>query len=229
MERKKYVIFTAAGSGTRMKSQEPKQFLLLKGRPVLMWSILDFVMACPEVNVVTVLPASHIGRWEELCVKHALDIPQKIVKGGITRFHSVRNALKVIPDGAIVAIHDGVRPLISQDLIRTMFGKMQACRALVPVLPVTDTLKSLTRDVSGNIIPTGEPDPDRSRVYGAQTPQMFLSEEIKAAYGLPFDTSYTDDASVAAKYGIPLSYIEGERNNIKLTTPEDLSLAEFLI
>ena len=229
MERKKYVIFTAAGSGTRMKSQEPKQFLLLKGRPVLMWSILDFVMACPEVNVVTVLPASHIGRWEELCVKHALDIPQKIVKGGITRFHSVRTARKVITDGAIVAIHDGVRPLISQDLIRTMFGKMQACRALVPVLPVTDTLKSLTRDASGNIIPTGEPDPDRSRVYGAQTPQMFLSEEIKAAYGLPFDTSYTDDASVAAKYGIPLSYIEGERNNIKLTTPEDLSLAEFLI
>jgi len=106
---------------------------------------------------------------------------------------------------------------------------MQGCRALVPVLPVTDTLKSLTRDASGNIIPTGEPDPDRSRVYGAQTPQMFLSEEIKAAYGLPFDTSYTDDASVAAKYGIPLSYIEGERNNIKLTTPEDLSLAEFLI
>ncbi|MBR4823065.1 MAG: 2-C-methyl-D-erythritol 4-phosphate cytidylyltransferase [Bacteroidales bacterium] len=229
MERKKYVIFTAAGSGTRMKSQEPKQFLLLKGRPVLMWSILDFVMACPDVNVVTVLPASHIGRWEELCIKHALDVPQKIVKGGITRFHSVRNALKVIPDGAIVAIHDGVRPLISQDLIRAMFDRMQSCRALVPVLPVTDTLKSLTRDASGNIIPTGEPDPDRSRVYGAQTPQMFLSEEIKAAYGLPFDTSYTDDASVAAKYGIPLSYIEGERNNIKLTTPEDLSLAEFLI
>ena len=229
MDRKKYVIFTAAGSGTRMKSQEPKQFLLLKGRPVLMWSILDFVMACPDVNVVTVLPASHIGRWEELCIKHALDVPQKIVKGGITRFHSVRNALKVIPDGAIVAIHDGVRPLISQDLIRAMFDRMQGCRALVPVLPVTDTLKSLTRDASGNIIPTGEPDPDRSRVYGAQTPQMFLSEEIKAAYGLPFDTSYTDDASVAAKYGIPLSYIEGERNNIKLTTPEDLSLAEFLI
>jgi len=229
MDRKKYVIFTAAGSGTRMKSQEPKQFLLLKGRPVLMWSILDFVMACPDVNVVTVLPASHIGRWEELCIKHALDVPQKIVKGGITRFHSVRNALKVIPDGAIVAIHDGVRPLISQDLIRAMFDRMQGCRALVPVLPVTDTLKSLTRDASGNIIPTGEPDPDRSRVYGAQTPQMFLSEEIKAAYGLPFDTTYTDDASVAAKYGIPLSYIEGERNNIKLTTPEDLSLAEFLI
>ena len=85
------------------------------------------------------------------------------------------------------------------------------------------------KDASGRIVPSGEPDPDRSRVYGAQTPQIFLSEEIKAAYGLPFDTSYTDDASVAAKYGIPLSYIEGERNNIKLTTPEDLSVAGFLI
>ena len=229
MGRKKYVIFTAAGSGTRMKAQEPKQFLLLKGRPVLMWSILAFVKACPDVNVVTVLPAAHMARWEELCIKHGLEIPQHIVKGGITRFHSVRNALKVIPDGAVVAIHDGVRPLISQELIRTMFERMESCRALIPVLPVTDTLKSLVKDASGSIVPTGEPDPDRSRVYGAQTPQIFLSEEIKAAYGLPFDTSYTDDASVAAKYGIPLSYIEGERNNIKLTTPEDLSVAGFLI
>ena len=229
MGRKKYVIFTAAGSGTRMKAQEPKQFLLLKGRPVLMWSILAFVKACPDVNVVTVLPAAHMARWEELCIKYSLEIPQRIVKGGITRFHSVRNALKVIPDGAVVAIHDGVRPLVSQGLIRTMFARMESCRALIPVLPVTDTLKSLVKDASGSIVPTGEPDPDRSRVYGAQTPQIFLSEEIKAAYGLPFDTSYTDDASVAAKYGIPLSYIEGERNNIKLTTPEDLSVAGFLI
>ena len=221
MGRKKYVIFTAAGSGTRMKAQEPKQFLLLKGRPVLMWSILAFVKACPDVNVVTVLPAAHMARWEELCIKYGLEIPQRIVKGGITRFHSVRNALKVI--------HDGVRPLISQELIRTMFERMESCRALIPVLPVTDTLKSLVKDASGRIVPSGEPDPDRSRVYGAQTPQIFLSEEIKAAYGLPFDTSYTDDASVAAKYGIPLSYIEGERNNIKLTTPEDLSVAGFLI
>ena len=229
MGRKKYVIFTAAGSGTRMKAQEPKQFLLLKGRPVLMWSILAFVKACPDVNVVTVLPAAHMARWEELCIKYGLEIPQRIVKGGITRFHSVRNALKVIPDGAVVAIHDGVRPLISQELIRTMFERMESCRALIPVLPVTDTLQSLVKEASGRIVPSGEPDPDRSRVYGAQTPQIFLSEEIKAAYGLPFDTSYTDDASVAAKYGIPLSYIEGERNNIKLTTPEDLSVAGFLI
>ena len=181
MERKKYVIFTAAGSGTRMKAAEPKQFLLLGGLPVL------------------------------------------------HRFHSVRNALSKVPDGSIVAVHDGVRPMVSGELIRTMFSKMKTCRGLVPVVPVTDTLKSLVRNESGEIVPTGDPDPDRSRVYGAQTPQMFLSEELKAAYGLPYDTSYTDDASVASRYGIPLSYIEGERNNIKLTTREDYLFLENLL
>lgn len=229
MERKKYVIFTAGGSGTRMKSLEPKQFLLLDGLPVLHRSILAFVESCPDVKVVTVLPKEHISLWEDLCIRYPLDIPQRIVAGGITRFHSVKNALEKVPDGVVVAVHDGVRPLVSGGLIKEMFSRMQNLRALIPVIPVTDTLKSLVRNAEGHIVPTGEADPDRSRVYGAQTPQMFLSEELRAAYELPYDTSYTDDASVAAKYGIPLSYIEGERNNIKLTTPEDLDLARFFI
>ncbi len=229
MERKKYVIFTAGGSGTRMKSLEPKQFMLLDGLPVLHRSILAFVESCPDVKVVTVLPKEHISLWEDLCIRYPLDIPQRIVAGGITRFHSVKNALEKVPDGVVVAVHDGVRPLVSGGLIKEMFSRMQNLRALIPVIPVTDTLKSLVRNAEGHIVPTGEADPDRSRVYGAQTPQMFLSEELRAAYELPYDTSYTDDASVAAKYGIPLSYIEGERNNIKLTTPEDLDLARFFI
>ncbi|MBR3562493.1 MAG: 2-C-methyl-D-erythritol 4-phosphate cytidylyltransferase [Bacteroidales bacterium] len=229
MERKKYVIFTAAGSGTRMKSSEPKQFLLLGGLPVLHRSIFAFVDACPDVKVITVLPKNQIERWKDLCIEYPLDVPQVIVEGGITRFHSVRNALAKVPDGAIVAVHDGVRPLVSKDLIRTMFGKMRECRALVPVVPVTDTLKSLERGKDGELVSTGNPDPDRSRVFGAQTPQMFLSEELRAAYSLPYDISYTDDASVAARYGIPLSWIEGERNNIKLTTPGDMALAELFI
>jgi 2-C-methyl-D-erythritol 4-phosphate cytidylyltransferase len=229
MDRKKYVIFTAAGSGTRMKASEPKQFLLLKGLPVLQRSIFAFVDACPDVKVVTVLPKNQVEHWKDLCIRYPLDVPQIIVEGGITRFHSVRNALARVPDGAIVAVHDGVRPKVSAELIRKMFDRMRSCRALVPVIPVTDTLKSLTRGKDGEIVPTGEPDPDRSRVYGAQTPQMFLSEELKAAYTLPFDTSYTDDASVAAKYGIPLSYIEGERNNIKITTQEDYFFLENLL
>lgn len=229
MERKKYVIFTAAGSGTRMKASEPKQFLLLGGLPVLHRSIFSFVDACPDVKVVTVLPKNQIEHWKDLCIKYPLDVPQIIVEGGITRFHSVRNALAKVPDGAIVAVHDGVRPLVSKELIRKMFDRMASCRGLVPVVPVTDTLKSLERNKNGELVSTGLPDPDRSRVFGAQTPQMFLSEELKAAYGLPYDTSYTDDASVATRYGIPLSWIEGERNNIKLTTPGDMVLAEMFI
>ena len=229
MERKKYVIFTAGGSGTRMKSAEPKQFLLLDGLPVLHRSILAFVDACPDVKVVTVLPREHISLWEDLCIKYPLDVPQRIVEGGITRFHSVKNALAKVPDGVVVAVHDGVRPLVSGALIKEMFSQMRSCRALIPVLPVTDTLKSLMRNSDGRIVATGDPDPDRSRVFGAQTPQMFLSEELRAAYELPYDLSYTDDASVAARYGIPLSYIDGERNNIKLTTPEDMELAAFFI
>ena len=229
MERKKYVIFTAGGSGTRMKSAEPKQFLLLDGLPVLHRSILAFVDACPDVKVVTVLPREHVSLWEDLCTKYPLDVPQRIVEGGITRFHSVKNALAKVPDGVVVAVHDGVRPLVSGALIKEMFSQMRSCRALIPVLPVTDTLKSLRRNSDGRIVATGDPDPDRSRVFGAQTPQMFLSEELRAAYELPYDMSYTDDASVAARYGIPLSYIDGERNNIKLTTPEDMELAAFFI
>ena len=229
MERKKYVIFTAGGSGTRMKSAEPKQFLLLDGLPVLHRSILAFVDACPDVKVVTVLPREHVSLWEDLCTKYPLDVPQRIVEGGITRFHSVKNALAKVPDGVVVAVHDGVRPLVSGALIKEMFSQMRSCRALIPVLPVTDTLKSLRRNPDGRIVATGDPDPDRSRVFGAQTPQMCLSEELRAAYELPYDLSYTDDASVAARYGIPLSYIDGERNNIKLTTPEDMELAAFFI
>lgn len=229
MERKKYVIFTAAGSGTRMKAAEPKQFLLLGGLPVLHRSIFAFVDACPDVKVVTVLPKNQIEHWKDLCIEYPLDVPQIIVEGGITRFHSVRNALAKVPDGAVVAVHDGVRPMVSKELIRKMFDRMRECRGLVPVVPVTDTLKSLERNKDGELVSTGDPDPDRSRVFGAQTPQMFLSEELKAAYALPYDTAYTDDASVAARYGIPLSWIEGERNNIKLTTPGDMVLAEMFI
>ena len=229
MERKKYVIFTAAGSGTRMKAAEPKQFLLLGGLPVLHRSIFAFVDACPDVKVVTVLPKNQIEHWKDLCIEYPLDVPQIIVEGGITRFHSVRNALAKVPDGAVVAVHDGVRPMVSKELIRKMFDRMRECRGLVPVVPVTDTLKSLERNKNGELVSTGLPDPDRSRVFGAQTPQMFLSEELKAAYGLPYDTAYTDDASVAARYGIPLSWIEGERNNVKITTREDYLFLENLL
>lgn len=230
MNRKRYLIVTAAGHGTRMGAAVPKQFLEFEGKPVLRRTIERFLSADPNIKIVTVLPSDYLEDWKHICLESNLVIPQNLVPGGITRFHSVKNALERIPDGAIVAIHDGVRPLVSEKLIQKMFNKMDSgVRALIPVIPMVDTLKAVRKvNVDGEEVLETIPDVqvDRSTVYGAQTPQMFYSEEIKAAYGQPYDTSFTDDASVAQKFGIPISYILGERTNIKLTTPEDLRLAE---
>ena len=229
MERKKYLVVTAGGSGLRMGSALPKQFLSLDGRAVLQRTIERFVEAYPDIQVITVLPEGHVAWWRRYCQEKGFNCPQRLVKGGITRFHSVRNALAHVPDGAVVAIHDGVRPLLSADLIRAMFAQMdQGVRALIPVVPMVDTLAVLDKVSDGSLKDSGEL-VDRSRVYGVQTPQVFRSKDLKAAYAQGYDTLFTDDASVARRYGIPLSYIAGERNNIKLTTQEDLLLAEAIL
>ena len=219
--RKIYGIFVAGGSGTRMGASIPKQFLELDGEPILQRTIRRFSDAVPGLGIITVLPAPFIGMWKEMCLVRGFDFPQTVVPGGITRFHSVRGALEKVPDGAIVMIQDGVRPLFSVDLVASMASRMQdGCRALAPVVPVVDTLK--WRDGS-------YPDPDRSAICAVQTPQCFFSEDIKAAYALPYDTRFTDDASVLRAYGKPLDFCEGERFNIKITTKEDLELAAWII
>ena len=220
MERKIYGIFVAGGSGTRMGSELPKQFLELGGKPVLQRTIERFIEAVPDINVVTVLPSRHFETWKRLCISGEFNCPQTLVAGGLSRFHSVQNALKKVPDGAIVAIHDGVRPFVSVSLLREMFTRMQECEALIPVLPVVDTLRSSE---------PGLPAPDRSRILAVQTPQMFRSELIKDAYTQAYDLSFTDDASVAERKKIPLSFISGERLNFKITTPEDLVLGEAVL
>ena len=221
MRRKIYGIFVAGGSGTRMGGDLPKQFLPLDGRPILQCTIERFLEAEPDLKVITVLPRTHFQTWKSLCTTHSFHCPQTLVAGGLTRFHSVQNALKKVPDGAIVAIHDGVRPLLSAELVRRMLDRMQdGCRALLPVVPVVDTLRSR--------IP-GLPDPNRTKVVAVQTPQIFRSEDIKAAYTQAYELSFTDDASVADRYGIPLAFEEGERFNLKITTPEDLVLAEAIL
>ena len=230
----KILIVMAAGSGSRMGSATPKQFLDLGGKPILRRTIESFISAEPDIRVITVLPKDHISFWKEYCLSADFNYPQLLVQGGFTRFHSVRNALERVPEGAVVAIHDGVRPLVSPGLIKEMFSLMSTrrCRALIPVLPSIDTLRILDRRVDDSGVETltaSEEDLDRSRVYRVQTPQMFVSEDIKAAYSQAFDTSFTDDASVASKKGIPLSFCEGERYNFKLTSPEDLEMARMII
>ena len=228
MERKKFLIVTAGGMGTRMGGSVPKQFIELEGKPILRLTIERFLQAEPDLQIITVLPEAHVATWRQYCIKADFTCPQRLVKGGFTRFHSVQNALAYVPDGALVAVHDGVRPLLSIDKIREMFAKAQSVPALIPVMPVTDTLKVLEKRADGTLSATGEPI-DRSRIFGAQTPQIFYSEALKEAYTQGFDTLFTDDASVAERYKIPLTFILGERYNLKITTPEDLVLAKAIL
>ena len=228
MERKKYVIIMAAGSGTRMGAGRPKQFLELEGKAILQKTIEVFLNACPGISVITVLPQDFIGYWREYCLENNFVCPQILVPGGITRFHSVRNALDRVPEGALVAVHDGVRPLLSEGLVRDMFEKAEEVPALIPVTPCVDTMKVL-ENKDGELVAVPGAKADRSVLYGAQTPQIFHSEILKEAYAMPYDTSFTDDASVVEKYGKSLSYVVGERLNIKITTQDDLLLARAIL
>lgn len=226
MAKQSYLVVTAGGMGTRMGADRPKQFLSLDGVPVLRLTIERFCQAVPDLHIVTVLPKDWLGWWRTYCLEKNFPQPQTLVAGGITRFHSVRNALARVPDGAIVAVHDGVRPFISVAKIREMFSLMEdGRRALIPVLPSTDTLRALSKGDDGLQVIEGKA-LDRSHVWRVQTPQLFLSEELKAAYRQAYDPAFTDDGSVAEAAGIPLTFCEGERFNLKLTTPEDLLFAQ---
>ncbi len=228
MGRKRYLIVTAGGTGTRMGGPVPKQFMELDGKPILRLTIERFLEACPDIQIITTLPEAHVVPWRQYCLEAGFRCRQRLVKGGFTRFHSVKNALEYVPDGALVAIHDGVRPLLSAALVRRLWEEAELVPALIPVTPSVETLKLLDRDASGRLVSSGER-LDRSRVFGAQTPQIFHSEKLKAAYTQGFDTAFTDDASVAEQYGIPLTFTEGERYNLKITTPEDLALAQAVL
>lgn len=225
MERKKYCIFACGGRGTRMGESLPKQFLRLGDKTILQLSIEKVLDAEPDVHVVVVLPQEYMEFWSRECSRSLLTVPQTIVQGGITRFHSVKNALEKIPDDTVVAVHDGVRPFCDNELMTNLFRTAQTCPAVVPVVPVVDTLKVLDTELCekpGRFA-------DRSELFGAQTPQLFWGETIKAAYRQPYDTSFTDDASVVKAYGVDVKYIPGKKFNLKITTPDDLLLARALL
>ncbi len=228
METKKYIIIVAGGAGSRMGASQPKQFLEIAGKAILQITIEKFITALPEAKIITVLPQAHIEDWKRYCISHNFICPQTFVAGGLTRFHSVSNALKIVPEGALVAVHDGVRPLISSAHIKALFDLAQTHQAVIPVVPCIDTLKVLKKSAEGlHIIPDFKV--DRSILYGAQPTQIFHSTVLKKAYTQPFDSNFTDDASVLEKIKEPLTYAEGERLNIKITTPEDLRLAQAIM
>lgn len=218
---KKYAIIVAGGTGKRMGESLPKQFLKLGGTPILIHTLQAFQAADPEIELILTLPQEEIQFWDELNIWHQNYLEHKVVAGGETRFHSVKNALEHVEEG-LVAVHDGVRPFVSTDIINRSYEKAQENKAVVTAVLMKDSVRQL--DEMG-----GSKNLDRSSLRMIQTPQTFDVKLLKSAYDTVFNPSFTDDASVVEAYGHNISLIEGEYQNIKITTPEDLIIAEALL
>ena len=216
----KYCIIVAGGSGVRMKSAIPKQFLPLEGRPLLMHTIERFHSFDSSIGLILVLPASHIPLWERLCEEHSFGISHNVVAGGSERFHSVRAGLALVTPDSLVAIHDGVRPLVSHDTIWRCYADAEEFGNAVPFITPSDSVRLLEGDDSKPV--------SRDEVRLIQTPQVFLGRLIIEAYDRVYSHSFTDDATVAEAAGIKIHLTHGNRENIKITTPEDLAVAHAL-
>jgi len=214
-------IVVAGGKGERMQTDIPKQFLELNGKPVLMHTLDTFRNHDPEMELILVLPSSQIEYWNALCKKHAFSTPHKIAEGGATRFHSVKNGLKVVSSPDYIAIHDGVRPLVSHQTITDCFAEAEISGAAIPVIDAVDSLRKITE--SGNTAV------NRSLYKMVQTPQVFEAGLLLEAYNQDFSETFTDDASVVEALGHRVSLVAGNRENIKITTQTDMLLAEAIL
>lgn len=216
------VIIVAGGSGRRMKTKIPKQFLKIKGLPILMYTIKLFYKFDKDIEIILVLPAEQIEYWHSLCSKHKFKIKHKVVKGGEERFYSVRNGLrKMKSDKGLVAIHDGVRPFVSQKTIARGVKKAQKYKTAIPVISENNSVRILDGKLNKHI--------DRDKVKIVQTPQIFDKKLIKKAYKQDYSPNYTDDASVVENFGASIYLYKGNVENIKITTKLDLKFAKFLI
>ena len=218
---KKFALIVAGGSGTRMKNNIPKQFLELNGRPVLMHTFNAFMRYDPQIEFILVLPKNHIESWKSLCDMHKFDLKHKIAFGGETRFDSVKNGLELITDEGIVFIHDGVRPLVSEKTIENCFETALDKGNALPVIQVSESVR-LVEGLEN--IPV-----DRSKYFLVQTPQTFKTQLIKKAYRQANSNSFTDDATVLESIGETIHLVDGNRENIKITFPEDLVYAKIFL
>lgn len=218
-----YIIIVAGGKGLRMGGDLPKQFMPLHGKPVLMHTIERFRAYSDELKIILVLPHEQQDYWRQICQKHNFTVEHTVVDGGQTRFHSSLNGVAAVPDDAtgVIGIHDGVRPFVSEETIARCFEAARQFGAALPVLPVTDTLRRVTDDGGYNV--------QRNDYRTVQTPQTFDAQLLKQAFKQPYSDNFTDDASVVEALGHKVTMVDGNRENIKLTTPFDLVVAEALI
>ncbi|MCC7051576.1 MAG: 2-C-methyl-D-erythritol 4-phosphate cytidylyltransferase [Bacteroidia bacterium] len=218
----RFVILVAGGIGKRMRNDTPKQFLLLKEKPVLLHTLQTFYAALPNAQYIIVLPEAHQLQWKKICEQHQVLINHTIVIGGEERFFSVKNALQTIQENkGMVLIHDGVRPLVSKHTIFATLNLAEQKGSAVPAVSLNDSIRQVNKESSIHL--------DRKNYRLVQTPQCFHTSIIKKAYSLPYNSLFTDDASVVEAMGTEIFLSEGNTENIKLTTPADLLFAEALL
>lgn len=216
-----YVLIVAGGKGLRMGSDLPKQFLPIGGKPILMHTIDTFYTYSRDMRIILVLPRDQQAFWLDLCRKHCFDRPLQIADGGETRYHSVKNGLALVETPALVGVHDGVRPFVSSDVIGRCYAEALKKRAVVPCVGVVETVRHLQGGGSVTV--------PRDEYRLVQTPQVFDAALLKQAYAQAYLPQFTDDASVVEAMGVPVSLVEGNRENIKITTPFDLKIALALL
>lgn len=215
-----YIIIVAGGKGLRMGGDIPKQFLPIGGKPVLMRTIERFRAYSNNLQIILVLPEAQQDYWKQLCKEYAFDVDYMLTNGGETRFHSVQHGLALIPDDAqgVVGVHDGVRPFPSIEVIKNCYETAREKKAVIPVVPVVETLRHITDGTK-----------PRNEYRLVQTPQCFDIQLLKAANRQPYNDGFTDDASVVEAFGFENTLVEGNRENIKITTPYDIVVAEAII
>ena len=217
---KKHIIIGAGGKGLRMGGDIPKQFLPICGKPVLMRTLEAFHAYDASMHLILVLPVSQQAYWKQLCEEYQFDLAHEIADGGETRFHSVKNGLSLVKEDGLVGVHDGVRPFVSQEVIARCYEEALSLKAVIPVIGVVETVRHLSEEGSETV--------PRDQYKLVQTPQVFDSVLLNQAYQQPYTELFTDDASVVEALGKEVHLVEGNRENIKLTTPFDLKLAELL-
>ena len=226
-----YIIIVAGGKGLRMGSDIPKQFLPIGGKPVLMRTIERFREYSEDLQIILVLPEAQQDYWRQLCEDYHFDVTYQLANGGQTRFHSVQNGLALIPDDAegVVGVHDGVRPFPSIEVIHNCYETARTQKAVIPVIPVVETVRKLDLTKCQTLCEVESITVPRDEYRLVQTPQTFDIQLLKAANRQPYNEGFTDDASVVESYGHQITLVEGNRENIKITTPYDLKIAEVLI
>ena len=217
---KKYIIIVAGGKGLRMGGDIPKQFLPVCGKPVLMRTLEAFHAYDASMRLILVLPVSQQAYWKQLCEEYQFELVHEIANGGDTRFHSVKNGLALVEEDGLVGVHDGVRPFVSQEVITRCYEEAVSLKAVIPVIGVVETVRHLIGEGSETV--------PRDQYKLVQTPQVFDVTLLRRAYQQEYTDLFTDDASVVEALGEKVYLVEGNRENIKLTTPFDLKLAELL-